>query len=80
LPAVDISGKALTAVGNFSCKNANGTIVPTLFTHIYFKDKDTAQYTEIKANAFSHTGQDMNADNPSALTYIELPAALTKIG
>lgn len=80
LPAVDASGKALTAIGNFSCKNTNGTIVPTLFTHVYFKDKDTAQYTEIKAYAFSHTGQDLNVDNPSALTYIELPAALTKIG
>lgn len=80
LPAVDDKNKAVKIVGNFSCENADETIVPTLFTHVYFKDKDIAQYEAIDQYAFSHTGQKSDVNNPSALTYIELPPSLTTIG
>lgn len=80
LPIVDGKGAAVKTIGNFSCKNADGTVVPTLFTHVYVKDKDTAQYEAIDTNAFSHTGQNSGVNNPSALTYIELPPSLTTIG
>ena len=79
LPIVDDNNKPLKIVGNFSCQNADKTVVPTLFTHVYFKDKDNAQYEEIASNAFSHTGQG-STNNPSALTYIELPPSVKVIG
>jgi hypothetical protein len=40
LPAFDDRNRPINTVGNFSCQKENEDVVPTLFTHIYFKDQD----------------------------------------
>lgn len=77
LPVTSPSGTPIISIGDFSAKHSEKeTYSSTYFTHIYFKDSDTASYIEVSENAFA-AGSGPNDRVNTGLTAVYLPPSIT---